>query len=129
LARFINSCRTPGLQDTEIIREIQKLLFSHLPSNAPISSDPRFTIFSQEPSFTGDDDSIIYEIIKPPPALLNPQAFADPSETGILNIIFGESSPSNPISTQMDSCNRILTPPPLPDPLLPRKTFYVLPHF
>jgi len=92
-ARFINSCRTLGLQDTEIKREIQKLLFSRLPSNAPIFSDPRFTIFSSEPSFTGDDNSLIYETINPPPALLNPQAFADPSETGILNIIFGESSP------------------------------------
>ena len=122
LARFINSCRTLGLQDTEIIREIQKLLFSHLPSNAPTFSDPRFTVFSPERSFTGDDDSIIYEPINPPPALLNLQAFADPSESGIFNIIFGEPSPNNPVSTHMDSCNRIPTPPPLPDPLLPRNT-------
>jgi len=121
LARFISSCRTLGLQDTDIIREIQKLLFSHLPSNAPIFSDPRFTVFSPDPSFTGDD-SIIYETINPPPALLNPKAFADPSETGIFNTIFGEPSPNNPISTHMDNCNRIPTPPPLPDPLLPRTT-------
>jgi len=78
---FLDTCRL-GLSDSQILSEFHRLLFSHLPSEAPIFQDPRFNIFDIGPQLSPSPatDDLIAPSAPTPSTSCTPEP--SPDETG-----------------------------------------------